>query len=216
MPDRALLVGGSGLIGSALLQELLGAGIEVLLPLRDPSGWRQAHPQLASVAGLQVVSYDELWTIQLPLTLFFSALGTTRAQAGRDGLLAVDYQLVLECARYARQQGAALASVVSALGANPVSPFFYNRVKGRMESAIRELAFARTHLWRPSVLLGARPTERPAEKFGGWLLRSDVWRNWQALPGSVVASAMKRAALHDDCVGVQVLAVTAIKRYSEY
>ena len=216
MSERALLVGGSGLIGSALLQELLDAGVEVLLPLRDPSGWRLAHPQLASAAGLQVVSYDELWTIQRPLTQFFSALGTTRAQAGRDGLLAVDYQLVVECARYARQQGAVLASVVSALGANPVSPFFYNRVKGRMESAIRELAFDRTHIWRPSVLLGSRTTERPAEKLAGWLLRSGMWRNWQALPGSVVASAMKKAALHDDCVGVQVLAVTAIKRYSEY
>lgn len=214
MSERALLAGGSGLIGSALLQELLQAGMEVILPLRKPEDWRASHPQLAACAGLQVVAFDQLFTRQQPLTLFFCALGTTRAQAGKDGLYAVDYQLVVDCARYAREQGAQLASVVSAVGASPASPFLYNRIKGDMEAAVGDMGFVRTHIWRPSVLLGKRPSERPAEQVAGWFLQSPIWGNYQALPGDMIARAMLKAALHEHRHGRLVFPVSAIRRFA--
>lgn len=214
MPETVLLAGGSGLIGQCLLRGLLAAGCRVLLPLRDPSGWCQQHPELAADPAVRTLSYNELWQCREAINAYFCALGTTRAEAGREGLLAVDYQLVIDCASHARQRGAVLASVVSAAGADARSPIFYNRVKGQMENSLSALHFDRTHLWRPSVLLGDRPRSRPLEQLAGWFLRSPLWGNAQALPGEVVARAMLNAALHQRQSGVLHLPVAAIRYYA--
>ncbi|MCD8524194.1 MAG: hypothetical protein LRY72_18325 [Saccharospirillaceae bacterium] len=193
---RVLLTGGSGLIGHALLPILLQRDWvgQILLPLRQPQSWCAAHPQLAADNRIQVLTYDELFASQQPVDLMLCALGTTQAKAGKAGLRAVDYQLVVDCAVWAEQQGAELVSVVSALGANRRSLFFYNRVKGDMEQALERLDIASLHLWQPSVLIGARGEFRLAEHLSGWLLRLPVWGDAQALRGERIARAMVVAA----------------------
>nr|VUD30089.1 NAD dependent epimerase/dehydratase family protein [Raoultella sp. NCTC 9187] len=46
--------------------------------------------------------------------------------------------------------------VISAMGADPHSLFFYNRVKGEMEQALRAQAWRNLTILRPSMLLGER------------------------------------------------------------
>ena len=193
---RLLLTGGTGLIGRALLDNLLlmdWAG-HILLSVRQPQQWCSAYPQLAADERLQVLTYDELFASQQAVDLMFCALGTTQAKAGKAGLRQVDYQLVVDCAAWAKQQGAELVSVVSALGANSRSPFFYNRVKGDMEQALEQLGFPSLHLWQPSVLIGERAEYRLAEHLSGWILRLPLLGNVQALPGERIARAMVAAA----------------------
>ena len=70
---------------------------------------------------------------------------------------------VAELARLAAARGASRFILVSAVGADPASPVFYHRVKGRAEAAVSELHFKAVHLLRPSLLLGEHPEPRPAE-----------------------------------------------------
>ena len=102
------------------------------------------------------------------------ALGTTMRRAGsRDAFRKIDHDLPLEIARLALARGVPHYLLVSALGADPRSRVFYNRVKGEVERAVLALPFRATTIVRPSLLLGARAEVRPGELAGkalGWLL----------------------------------------------
>ncbi|WP_430462470.1 hypothetical protein ACQUQU_06695 [Thalassolituus sp. LLYu03] len=197
-----LLAGGSGLIGSALLQCLMrNHDVQVLLPLRNPQAFQQriAHesPEFAASGRVTLLTYDQLLHGHHAVDYFFCALGTTRKQAGKAGLFAVDYQLVVDCAGWALKHGARCAAVVSALGANARSAFFYNRVKGQMEQALEALAFEHLHVWQPSLLLGERAQPRLLETCSGYLLSSPLWGNLQAMEGARIAEAMVAAAFSE-------------------
>jgi len=53
---------------------------------------------------------------------------------------------------------------VTALGADPTSRVFYNRVKGETEAALRGVGFEALGIARPSLLLGDRTESRPGER----------------------------------------------------
>ena len=214
MNKSVLLVGGSGLIGSFLLKDLLKQDMQVLMPLRNVAAWQQQHPTLAANSNLTLVSYDQLWALHTPLDAYFCALGTTRAKAGKEGLKKVDHDLVIDCAKFALENGAKLASVVSALGASSKSLFFYNRIKGQMEESLQALSFERTHIWRPSLLIGERPEKRFLEELAGKFLHLSFWGNSQALPGQTVAKAMLQAANKNTQAGVQFFNVAKIKNFA--
>lgn len=214
MNKSVLLVGGSGLIGSFLLKDLLKQDMQVLMPLRNVAAWQQQHPTLAANSNLTLVSYDQLWALQTPLDAYFCALGTTRAKAGKEGLKKVDHDLVIDCAKFALENGAKLASVVSALGASSKSLFFYNKIKGQMQKSLQALNFERTHIWQPSVLIGKRPESRYLEELAGKFMHLSFWGNSQALPGQTVAKAMLQAANKNTQAGVQFFNVAKIKNFA--
>lgn len=214
MIKNVLLVGGSGLIGGFLLKDLLKQDVQVLMPLRNVAAWQKEHPSLATQANLTLVNYEELWTLKAPLDAYFCALGTTRAKAGKNGLKRVDHDLVIDCAQYALKNGAKLASVVSALGANSKSLFFYNSIKGQMEESLQALSFEKTHIWRPSLLIGERPEKRFLEELAGKFLHLSFWGGSQALPGKTVASAMLQAAIKSTQTSVQFFNVANIKHFA--
>lgn len=100
------------------------------------------------------------------------ALGTTRAAAGSAAAFrAVDYDLVLLVARRLREAGVGRFALVSALGADPRSPFLYPRTKGEVEQAIGALGFPSLTILRPGFLDGERAESRPMERMVGTLLR---------------------------------------------
>ena len=117
----------------------------------------------------------------------FSCLGTTRA---------ADYEAVLHFARVARSRGVATLVLVSAAGANGQSRFFYPRLKGQLEEALRALDFPRLLIFRPPLLL--RPnSDRPGERFAAGLLKFlnglGLLRSQQPLAVADLARALRRA-----------------------
>ena len=91
-------------------------------------------------------------------------LGTTQRAAGSPEAFAkVDHIYVAELARLAVARGVPRFVLVSAVGADPGSPVFYNRIKGRAEAAVSELPFKAVHILRPSLLLGERREPRLVE-----------------------------------------------------
>jgi uncharacterized protein YbjT (DUF2867 family) len=56
--------------------------------------------------------------------------------------------------------------MVSALGADPKSAMFYNRVKGEVEQAIAATGLLAAYFFRPSLLARPRAENWPVEKIG--------------------------------------------------
>ncbi|HVK60359.1 MAG TPA: hypothetical protein VM432_02365 [Bdellovibrionales bacterium] len=96
---------------------------------------------------------------------YFCALGTTIKKAGsQEAFRLVDETYVVRFAEIAKRQNARVLVIVSAVGADPLSPIFYNRVKGEMESKIRALGLRSVYVLHPSLLLGHRNEFRLGEK----------------------------------------------------
>jgi uncharacterized protein YbjT (DUF2867 family) len=98
---------------------------------------------------------------------------------------------------------------VSAIGADPESYFYYSKVKGEMEAAVRQAPFRAIHIFRPSLLLGARARPRLGERLSGLVLRvigpllRGSWQKYRAITDVAVARAMLQAA-QEDGGGVRV------------
>jgi uncharacterized protein YbjT (DUF2867 family) len=162
MSRTALLAGGTGLTGEALLKKLLARRdyAEVRVIGRTPP--RIEHGKLRFLAS--DFSNLEALAPQLAVDDVFCCLGTTIKTAGSQAAFErVDYHMVVDLARAAQKAGARRFLVVSAVGASVKSPAFYSRVKARMEHTVSELPFEAVHVLRPSLLLGARREFRPAE-----------------------------------------------------
>ncbi|KFK96227.1 MULTISPECIES: NAD(P)H-binding protein [unclassified Serratia (in: enterobacteria)] len=153
---RVLITGASGLVGGELLQLLQAAPqvTAIVAPTRAPL---PQHSKLQNPHGGDLS--ELLAGLDQPVEMVFCCLGTTRRQAGSaEAFRQVDYQLVIETALAGQRLGAQHCLVVSAIGANPRSPFLYNRTKGEMEQALQAQNWPRLTLVRPSMLLGrAKP-----------------------------------------------------------
>lgn len=197
----ALIAGASGLIGSHLLRMLLQCPEyrEVIALVRNPLPMQ--HPKLRQ----KQMNFGQLSRKQdLQADDVFCCLGTTMKQAGsRDNFLQVDFTYVTELAKTTSAQGASQFLVVSAMGANSRSVFYYNRVKGKMEATVCKLPFRGVHIFRPSLLTGQRPEVRAGEKIGEMLMNTfrfalvGPFRKYRPVAAETVARAMLHTALQN-------------------
>ena len=63
----------------------------------------------------------------------------------------------------AKEEGCKTMILVSSVGADSGSKYFYTRMKGLLEEAIKDLEFETFHIIRPSLLLGNRMEFRLGE-----------------------------------------------------
>jgi uncharacterized protein YbjT (DUF2867 family) len=197
----ALLAGATGLVGSFLLERLLASPryARVVVWARREIG--KTHPKLK----VEIVDFERLAQRRLEADDVFCCLGSTIRQAGSQRAFHhVDFDYPVALAGAAARGGAKRFLVVSALGANPRSRVFYNRVKGEMEKAVRVAAVPKTYIFRPSLLSGPRKEERPGEKIGlvvGALL-GPLLGKYRPIHADRVAAAMVWAAEGDLPSGV--------------
>ena len=159
---RLLLVGATGLVGGLCLTKLLADDDVESVTVFARRSLARTDPKLTT----HVVDFDHLHDHAKAINAdtALCCLGTTHRAAGSPEAFAkVDHIYVAELARLAAARGVSRFVLVSAVGADPGSPVFYNRVKGRAEAAVSELPFKAVHILRPSLLLGDRPKPRPAE-----------------------------------------------------
>ncbi len=198
----ALVVGATGLVGGHLLRLILenehyGA---VTVLSRRPTGI--VHAKLSE----HRVDFDAPKTFAELAAAddVFCCLGTTMKKAKtRDAFYTVDYTYPVHVARACAAAGARQFLIVTALGANPRSPFFYNRVKGEVEAAVLKIGFSAVHIFRPSLLLGERKEKRIMEGVAGGLARimaplmAGPLEKYRPIEAEDVARAMVRTALTD-------------------
>jgi len=192
----ALLVGATGLIGSFLLQRLLAAGRYARVTVWARRDIGRTHPKLK----VEIADFARLQERRVEAEDVFCCLGTTIKQAGSQAAFRrVDYDYPVALAMAAAGGGARRLLVVSALGANPDSRVFYNRVKGEMEVAVRAAGVPRTVFFRPSLLSGPRVQERLGEKIGlvvGNILGSLLGK-YRPIHADIVAAAMLKVAMEE-------------------
>lgn len=115
----------------------------------------------------------------------------------------VDYTYPLEIARLSSLANARQFLIITAMGADSDSSFFYNRVKGDLENALQQLQLPALHIFRPSLLLGNRQEYRRGEAFGARLspllvhLMIGPLRVYRPVQASDVAAAMLHVSLQE-------------------
>jgi uncharacterized protein YbjT (DUF2867 family) len=171
-------------------------------PLSDISGVFNPHDPQLTDALAQVVD---------PVDIVFCCLGTTRREAGsKEAFVHADYTLVIDTALVGKKLGAQHMLVVSAMGANAHSPFFYNRVKGEMEEALIAQQWPRLTIARPSMLVGEREKKRAGETLLAPLF-SLLPGNLKSIDARDVASALLAEALSPAQEGVRILSSSQLR-----
>ncbi|MCD1127474.1 hypothetical protein LPW36_15980 [Jinshanibacter sp. LJY008] len=203
MSKTVLILGASGLIGSQLLNMLES----------DPRITRIYAPGRRPLSGVssKVVNPvgDDLQTLldglTEPLDVAFCCLGSTIKAAGsREAFHFSDVTLPVHGGRTALQLGATHYLVVSAIGANAKSWFFYNRTKGEMEQALIAQRWPHLTIARPSMLLGNRPTPRANE-----LIAAPIFKlfpgKWKSIQASDVANVLWMRAFAPASSAVEIV-----------
>jgi uncharacterized protein YbjT (DUF2867 family) len=164
---RVVLVGATGLVGRAVMQEAVGRRNIHLVAVA-----RREVPLPKGARMELLLSDTRHWPDAIaagrPHTVVI-ALGTTIKAVGGDkaAFRAVDHDLVLQCATAAKAASAQHLIVVSSVGARFSSRNFYLSVKGEVEDKLAKLHFDRLDIIRPGLLRGKREgASRPAERLG--------------------------------------------------
>jgi hypothetical protein len=140
----------------------------------------------------------------------FCALGTTIKQAGsKDKFYKVDHDFVISFAKWAHKIGAKKFLYISALGADPTSSVYYNKVKGEVEADLTAIHFNYLGLFRPSLLLGSRHEFRLGEEvakiFTKPLVWLKLWKSMRPIHDYQVAKAMVNKAMSSNNQSVEIL-----------
>ena len=164
---QAVIIGATGLVGKYLLNELIAIYDYVIVIARTCPAQMSVNMECYELSDFGQLAH----TIQnLKLgrhTDAFTCLGSTKKQAGsKSGFRQIDFEYNLAFAKACHEQGVGRFFLLSALGADAGSRFFYNQVKGELEEAIIDLGFKQLSIFQPSLLLGkhkGRPAERLAQ-----------------------------------------------------
>lgn len=213
----AIVIGGTGLVGTSLLEQLVADSryTEIVAIGRS-------KPSVES-SKISFVEND----LSVPKTaaefLFgddlFICIGTTIKKAqSQEAFRFVDCTIPKKIAKFARKNGVKRVAAVSSVGAHRKSGNFYLKMKGKMEEAIIGEAFKRTVILRPSLLLGDRKEVRVAESIGrklapfvNMLLWGRKMRKYRAVKAAEVATAMIHY-LNLNIKGVDIIHYDQIKR----
>lgn len=198
---KAIVLGATGLVGGLLTRELLGnpGYSEVLVFGRSPLGL--SHPKLTETRA-DLLALGELQPV-FRADVVFCCVGTTKAKTpDRETYRAIDFGIPVAAARLCQDNGIPSFMAVSALGADPDSRFFYNRVKGEMEAEVLRCEVRYIHLLQPSLIGGdrqeARAGERMAQRAMGLLeplLRGPL-EKYRTIHPLTIARAMVHLAEH--------------------
>ncbi len=191
---RLLLIGGTGLVGSLLVNRAAGS----------PGLHLRSLARRAVRSADQPIDFDALLANPQAVVsaaapegadVAISCLGTTIRKAGSEAAMwRIDHDYVLAFARGARAVGARQFILMTSVGAGGSG--FYLRMKGAVEQGVGTLGYPRLDLVRPGLLLGERQERRLGEKLAqaiapalNPLLRGNLSR-YQALPADTVAAAI--------------------------
>lgn len=159
---KAVLIGATGLVGSEILKILLQDPqfSSVLVFTRRSTGVRNLKLEE------RIVDFEKMseWKQEIQGDVAFSALGTTRAQAGSiRAQYQVDFTYQAEFARACAQNGVPTFILISSMGADIQSRIPYSRMKGELEDFVESLGFQHIQILRPGPLQGPREKKRWAE-----------------------------------------------------
>ena len=200
MANKVIIAGASGLIGSNLLQITLAEPNydEVLILVRKELPL--SNPKLKQL----IVDFEQPGTYSAAITghALFCCLGSTKKKTPNlNDYRKIDHDYPLLLAQMALQNGVAQYHVVSSIGADPKSSFYYTKIKGDMEKDIKSAGLKNLHIYEPATLTGNRNEHRPLEnmmvpiiKIFDPLLIGPL-KKYRTIPAKTVALAMYNQSL---------------------
>ncbi len=203
-PKTALVIGATGLVGSQLVDLLLRSECYAEVRVLGRTPLDRTHLKLRDIK----YDFKQPDATQVQGDDVFCCLGTTMKQAGsKEVFYEVDHDYPLQIARLALENGASQYLIVTAMGADPSSTFFYNRVKGETEEDLQQLGFDALHIFRPSLLLGDRDDKRLGERIGEVVMNIfkpvmlGPLKKYRAIDSAKVARAMLAKARQPEARG---------------
>lgn len=198
------ILGATGLVGTECVRQFADSpefARVVVLARRSV-----ALPTARSKLETHIVDFERLDDAagHFRVSHIVCALGTTIKKAGsQDRFRRVDHDYPVAAATLGVRQGAQHFLLVTALGANPRSRIFYNRVKGDVENAIRTLPYRSVTIVRPSLILGERGEFRLGESIGK-LFAGITPRRFRPVHARAIAGTLLRSAV-EDRPGVRII-----------
>ncbi|MCY2686414.1 NAD(P)H-binding protein [Salinimicrobium sp. TH3] len=158
----AIILGATGLTGGELLHKLLEDDrySKIKLFSRSSIGVKndKIEEHLVDLFELEKHSKDFV------ADEVFCCIGTTQAKTpDEETYYKIDHGIPVGAAKLAKENKIPRFIVISALGADPDSRFFYNRTKGEMERDVLAQGIPETYIFEPSLIAGNREESRPFE-----------------------------------------------------
>ena len=198
-PATVLILGATGLVGGRCLDRFLESEHFATVVTLTRSALSTGSAGRGHVNHAIDFDAPESYRDKTAADVVVCALGTTIKKAGsREQFRRVDFDYAFELAKAARESGARHLLLVSAKGAAADSRFFYNRVKGDLETAVAGLGYECLSIFRPSLLQGDRQEFRAGEVVGNFLARLFsfvVPLQWKPTPADRLAEAILNAAI---------------------
>jgi uncharacterized protein YbjT (DUF2867 family) len=160
---HALVLGGTGASGQEIVKLLLNDShfSRVSIFVRRKVDIEHEKLDIHQIDFSRLNEYKDL----VRGDILFSALGTTKSDAGsKEKQYLVDYTYQYEFAKMASDNGVPHYSLISSLGANKHSLFFYPKIKGELEESVKLLPFNTIQIFQPPSLIRQAELMRTAEK----------------------------------------------------
>lgn len=190
---NALVIGATGATGQELVSQLLedeSFNSVSIFVRNDPN---ITHSKLKTY----IIDFSKIedYKNSIKGDVLFSCLGTTLRDAGsKEKQYLVDLTYQFEFAKIASENGVPNYSLVSSTGANENSPFFYPKIKGKLEEAVKKLPFKTIQIFQPPTLIRQKDLIRTGEKIGikifGFLNYFGILRSQKPLAVSNLAKIM--------------------------
>ena len=167
MNKQAVIFGATGAVGCQLLDLCLNGDEyqKVIVVARRAA--TVVHAKLIWIESEFDVLDDLAGISDLTNGDAYCCLGTTIKAAGsKERFQQVDYDYVLNAARFSKKCNVRNFSMISAVGADTKSNSFYSQTKGKAEVGAIELNLTSLRIFRPSLLKGKRAEFRLKEEIG--------------------------------------------------
>ncbi len=202
MSKTALVIGATGLTGEQCLIELLASPHYSSIIALTRTKLQTTNSEIKNI----IVDFNHLHlhSSEIKAHHIYCAMGTTIAKAGsKEAFRKIDYEIPLQTAQIAKQNGAEKFILVSSMGADASSSIFYSKVKGELEEALTKLNFKSLLIFRPSILLGDRKEKRTGEAIGRFaaeklsFLFAGPLKKYRGTPVDLLAKVMVKLALEE-------------------
>jgi uncharacterized protein YbjT (DUF2867 family) len=191
----AIVLGATGLTGGLLLDQLL----------------KDERYEKVKVFTRRNLSFTHLKLVEFKVDLFrlteqknnftgdevFCCIGSTQKKTpNKEVYEKVDVGIPTQASVLAKENQINTFIMISALGADLESRFFYNQIKGRAEANVLGQEIEHTYILRPSLISGKRKEKRPFEflwkqimKIANFMMLGPL-KKYRSISASTIANAM--------------------------
>lgn len=187
----AIILGATGLTGSILLEKLLADDRYGKIRVFTRRSVKQKHEKIEEYL-VDLFELEKLADLFRADEVFCCVGSTQKKTPDEDVYRMVDFGIPATAAKLSKRNNIETFQVISSMGANENSRFFYNRTKGEMEGAVMDQGIRNTYILRPSLIGGQREESRPFEY---------AWKKIMKLGDNLLLGKLKKyRSIHPEAI----------------